>query len=197
MSDKATRTRKLIICKTAPLFNRQGFNGTSLLDLTQATGLSKGALYGNFKNKQGIALEVFKYSTEKTKEVATGQLRSETTNKGKLKNLFQFYANYVINSPIPGGCPMMNAAVEADDHQTFLKRVVAQEMEATIHYIAKLLERGKKEGEFKAAVKPMELAQTFFCAIEGAIVISRVMSSKAPMKSVLNHCHYILNQISL
>lgn len=197
MSDKATRTRKIIVSKTAPLFNRQGYNGTSLLDLTEATGLSKGALYGNFRNKQGIALEVFKYSMEKTKAVAGSLLSKETTNKGKLKSLFQFYADYVIDSPIPGGCPMMNTAVEADDHQTFLKRAVTDEIQSSIHYIAKLLERGKKQGEFKSDIKTAELAQTFFCAIEGAIVISRVMSSKAPMKAVLNHCHFILNQISL
>lgn len=49
---KSERTRQFIIEKVAPIFNRKGYAGTSLSDLTEATGLTKGAIYGNFK-KQG------------------------------------------------------------------------------------------------------------------------------------------------
>ena len=67
---KASRTRQFIISKTAPVFNTQGYAGTSLIDLTKATGLSKGALYGNFSNKEEIAMSVFQHSMEKVREAA-------------------------------------------------------------------------------------------------------------------------------
>jgi len=67
---KSDRTRALIVEKSASLFNRKGFHGTSLSDIMEATGLTKGGIYGNFKreglNKKGvkeeIALAAFEYN---------------------------------------------------------------------------------------------------------------------------------------
>jgi AcrR family transcriptional regulator len=58
---KAAKTSRYIIERTAPIFNRNGYTGTSLSDITKATGLTKGAIYGNFKNKEELALEAFNY----------------------------------------------------------------------------------------------------------------------------------------
>ena len=59
---KAERTRNFIIEKTAEIFNRKGYAGTSMSDITEATGLTKGSIYGNFENKEDVALAVFEYN---------------------------------------------------------------------------------------------------------------------------------------
>ena len=59
---KAERTRQFIIETVAPVFNKQGYAATSLSDLTQATGLTKGAIYGNFGSKEDVALAVFNHN---------------------------------------------------------------------------------------------------------------------------------------
>ena len=62
---KAERTRQFIIEKTAPIFNEKGYAGTSINDLTEATGLTKGSIYGNFENKDEVALAAFDYNFER------------------------------------------------------------------------------------------------------------------------------------
>lgn len=193
---KAIRTRAFILDKTAPVFNRQGYSGTTLSDLTKVTGLTKGALYGNFKDKQGIAAAAFKHSMEKVRRATLANTGKANTSKDKLLHLFEFFGAFVMNPPVPGGCPMMNAAVEADDYQVFIRTQVADEIKRTIRYFATLLREGVQAGEFKTGIKPMEIASMFFCSIEGAIVISRITSSRAPMNAVLNHCKSVLEQIS-
>ena len=59
---KARQTRQFIIDKAAPVFNKKGVSGTSLSDLTRATGLTKGSIYGNFKDKDEVAVCVFQYN---------------------------------------------------------------------------------------------------------------------------------------
>ena len=59
---KAEKTRAFIIEKSAPVFNIKGYAGTSLNDLMLATGLTKGSIYGNFKDKDDVALSVYRYS---------------------------------------------------------------------------------------------------------------------------------------
>ncbi len=193
---KATVTRQFIIDKTAPVFNTKGYNGTSLNDLTEATGLTKGSLYGNFDNKEEIAIAVFHYSMERVRETARLKIERAKSSKDKLLALLDFYSQYVFSSPIPGGCPLMNNAVEADDQHVFMKKAVATEIKKTIDVIAGLLLKGKKEGEFKNSINEKEIANLFFCSIEGAIIVSRVSSSDAAMKSVASFNRNLLKQIS-
>lgn len=193
---KGERTRQHIIEKTAPLFNKKGFDGTSLSDLTETTGLTKGALYGNFADKDEIALEAFKYSIQKVKEVAQAKVEKADTCRKQLFALFDFYGEYVFDPPIPGGCPMLNMAIEADDHRTAMRKVVTKELMDTINFITSLLDKGIKAGEFKKDIKSNEIAYTLFCSIEGALMFARVEKSDEPMKIIIRHCKNLINQIS-
>lgn len=194
---KATRTREYILERTAPIFNRQGYAGTSMSDLTEATGLTKGALYGNFRDKQGIASAAFRYSMERVRQATAVNIGQASNNKETMIRLLNFFGEFVLHPPVPGGCPMMNTAVEADDHQSFLRKDVATEITRTVRYMATLLKQGMRRGEFDPKTPAMEIAFSFFSSIEGAIVISRITSSRAPMKAVLNQCKNILEQISI
>lgn len=194
---KAERTRQHIIEKTAPVFNRKGFDGATLADLTGATGLTKGALYGNFVDKEEIAMEAFKYSMEKVKEMVRQHLSDTPTYKERLSALFDFYSSYVFRPPIPGGCPLLNTSVEADDHHTSMRRVVIKELTNTINFIRDLIEKGVEANEFRPDTETKELAYTIFCAIEGALIFSRVERSREPMDLIVNHCNRILDNISI
>ena len=64
IATKAEKTSQYIVETTAPLFNKNGYTGTSLSDITDTTGLTKGAIYGNFKNKEELALEAFNFNVK-------------------------------------------------------------------------------------------------------------------------------------
>ncbi len=194
---KSARTRQFIISTTAPLFNKQGFWGTSLSDLQVATGLTKGSLYGNFSDKEEIAREAFYYAMQQTRAFVRDRMNRKETARGKLIALLSFYSDYVFNPPIPGGCPLLNSAVEADDFNLTMKEAVAEEIAKTIGSIAELLELGKRSGEFRRDFKVKELATVFFTSVEGAIMVSRVSGTDTAMKIVVRHCKGLLDQITI
>jgi AcrR family transcriptional regulator len=193
---KSERTRQSIIEQTAPLFNKKGFDGTTLSDLTKATGLTKGALYGNFTDKEDIAMEAFKYSIRKVKSLVSDKVSKAPTFKKQLIALLEFYAEYVITPPVPGGCPLLNSAVEADDYRLSMRKIVAKELISTVEFIASLVRKGIKAGEFVNTVKADELAYVLFCSVEGALMFARVERSREPMDIIVNHCKKMLDQIS-
>ncbi len=197
MLSKADKTKQFILAKTAPLFNTKGFEGTSMTDLTSSTGLTKGALYGNFHNKEDLAMEAFKYSVRRVKEFVRQRVEHEVTYKRQLRALFDFYAEYVFNPPVAGGCPLMNTAVEADDHLPGLRRVVVKELMSTVMFMYNLLNKGVKAGEFRKDINARELAYTFFCSIEGAVMFARAERSEEPVKIIVKHCKKLLNEISI
>jgi AcrR family transcriptional regulator len=194
---KAERTRQWIIEKTAPLFNQKGYVGTTLSDLTEVTGLTKGSLYGNFADKDEIAREAFLYSVKTVKQMIRMQLDEVSTNKKKLIALLEFHARYVFHPPVAGGCPLLNTAVEADDHYTSMRKFVSKELVETIDFIDSLLKKGVKAGEFASGIRTREIAYTLFCSVEGALMFSRVERSEEPMNIIVRHCKKVLDAISI
>lgn len=193
---KAADTRKHILAKAAPLFNKKGFRGTTLSDLEEATGLTKGALYAHFGDKETLGTEVFAYSAGLARSRFNEALKKEATYKGKLIALLDSFARYVLDPPLAGGCPLLNAAVEADDDRVDLRPVVGAEITEVVHAIETLLKKGVKAGEFRKDFNAKELAYIFFCMIEGAIMFSRIERSREPMNIVIKHCKHKLDQIT-
>jgi Transcriptional regulator len=193
---KALETRRYILEKAAPVFNRKGFAGTSLSDLEKVTGLTKGALYGNFADKETLAGEAFLYAAGEVKARIREHLRPISTYKGKLCALLEFFSKYVFEPPIPGGCPLLNTAIEADDQRLSMRPIVGDEIMQVVESITTLLNEGIRYGEFEKATNAKELAYVFFCAIEGAIMVSRVEGSYEPMEIVVNHCKNKLDKIT-
>ena len=194
---KSERTRQHIVSTTAAVFNKQGYRGTSLSDLEGATGLSKGSLYGNFSDKEEIAREAFFHSINQIRSSIRQRLDKKSTARGKLIAILTFFADYVFNPPVPGGCPLMNSAIEADDSNPQMKPIVAKEIDDTVAAITELLDLGKKSGEFTHDFKSRELATVFFTSVEGALMMSRVSGSDKAMKIVVRHCKNLLDQIAV
>jgi AcrR family transcriptional regulator len=192
---KAQRTKLHIIEKTAPLFNMNGFDGTTLADLCRVTGLTKGALYGNFQSKEELATEAFRYTISKMRSVGSRSMLSQTTYRRRLDALLNFFLKAVLNPPVRGGCPLLNTAVEADDHRPSMRKTVVEELEKSVNSITKLLDRGKATGEFKKDFNSREMAMLFFCSIEGAIMFSRVSASAEAMAIVTGNLRTMINNI--
>src|SRR3954470_8239628 len=109
---KAEKTKQFIVEKTAPIFNRKGFAGTSLNDLTDATGLTKGSIYGNFANKDEVALAVFDYNLSLLRCATHAAMADSTNAVDKLLKMANFYRQEFKKTLARGGCPILNTSVE-------------------------------------------------------------------------------------
>src|SRR5690606_7259130 len=124
MAKKAARTTAFIIETVAPIFNRQGYVGTSMSDLTQATGLTKGAIYGNFENKESLALYAFQYNRNLLLETLDKRLAEGESSLDKLFYLLGFYKQYDLFTLPLRRCPILNAGVDAQGNISELAAVV-------------------------------------------------------------------------
>lgn len=110
---KGEDTRKRIVVEAASLFNQHGFEGASLKALMEATGLEKGGIYRHFSSKEEVAAEAFDFAWNAAKQARQHDLDAIPNQVDRLK---QWIANFVERrSTVPGGCPLLNAAVDSDD----------------------------------------------------------------------------------
>lgn len=183
---KGERTRQLIIEKAAPLFNKNGYAGTSLSDIMKATGLAKGGVYGNFKSKDDIAALTFEYAYQKIRTDLLFKLSGCTTSTERLIGILQYYRNYITDPPIEGGCPLLNTSVEADDSFPFLKTRARAAQNEMLNSLVRIFQSGKKHGEFKAAIQPQAEAENMYALIEGGLVMAKINDNPAILHRILD-----------
>ncbi len=191
---KAEKTRQFIIEKTASLFNTKGYASTSLSDITEATGLTKGSIYGNFENKDQVALEVYKYNAGLLKQNMLRSFSDEfPTTQDKLCAFVAFYRKNWEAVFSNGGCPLMNAATEADDTLPLLKKQVTLSFKDWISKIAEVISQGQKNGELSADANAEEYASLFIMLIEGGILLSKTTGEEKFLNQVLDRILMIIN----
>ena len=190
---KAERTRQYIIEATAPVFNKKGYAGTSLSDLTEATGLTKGSIYGNFENKEEVALAVFDFNTCRVSDMVEQQMKAADTYYEKLMVYSRVYNDDRLAAH--GGCAILNTAVEADDTNEALKIKAAQAILRWKKNIVTLINGGIAAGEFKADINPEENALAIIALIEGGVMISKVTNSSSSLQQVLRAVENLINQL--
>lgn len=190
-------TKQLIIDKALPIFNTKGYNAASISDITSATGITKGAIYGNFKNKDEVASASFDHAVEIVMGLLTKEVRSKNNAPDKLRAIVDYYAKYVNNPPIPGGCPILNSSIEADDNLPFLRSKVIRTIALMKDSLAKIVNRGVLEGQIKRGVDAEEIAVFFYATIEGAISLSRIEGDGRSYKHVKNSLNRMIDEIAV
>ncbi len=171
---KAEKTREYIIEKAAPVFNTKGYAGTSLSDLIQATGLTKGAIYGNFLNKDEVAMAVYKYNVKAIGKQLDYAISLKECASDKIIAIAEYYRSNWKKTFERGGCPILNASVEADDNLLFLKKTVQNSIKNWVASISKIIDDGKQNGEFKQEISATEYAYTLISLIEGGMMLAKI-----------------------
>lgn len=171
---KAERTRAYIIEKAAPVFNRKGYSGTSLSDIIEATGLTKGAIYGNFENKDEIALAVFQYNARNQGKRLDDACMGRKSAADTLIAITEYYRINWQAIFQRGGCPFMNAAIEADDNLPFLKKHVQHSIKSWVQRLSRIIDEGVKSGEFRKNLDTAEYAYGMVTLIEGGIMLAKI-----------------------
>lgn len=171
---KGDKTKLHIIMKAAELFNQKGYAGTTMQDIMDATGLTKGGLYRNFPGKEEIAIEAFRYAGTVLWRHFSEAIAGEDTATGKILAMSGVYSDTVHNPPIQGGCPFLNTAVESDHAFPVMRDHALAAYEQMLAFITDILRQGVASGEFESDMETEEAAAFIFSSIEGGIMASRL-----------------------
>src|SRR5215470_3841712 len=176
---KGEATRREIIEKAAPIFNQKGFEGASLSDLMKATGLEKGGIYRHFESKEQLAEEAFDYAWKIAIERRMAGTETIANSVDRLKHVVRNFLEKR-EGLVPGGCPLLNTAVESDDGNPRLRSKARRAMTKLLGRLESIADDGKKRGEIKEGVDAEEVAMLIVSTLEGAMMMSRILGKKDP-----------------
>lgn len=194
MASKAERTTKYIIETVAPIFNKHGYVGTSMSHLTEATGLTKGAIYGNFENKEALALAAFDYNRQILLEKIDHVLNSEEKAISKIQALIAFHKQYDVFTIELGGCPILNTGVDAQHNNNLLSAANKETIRDIEGKIALVLENGANNGELRLSVPPLQFAKQLYTMIQGAIALFTMTQDRKYLANTMAYLSHLVNR---
>lgn len=192
---KAEETRQNIIEKAAVIFNKNGFQRTSMSTLTKALGLTKGAIYGHFADKDELAVASFRYSVRKVYERILEQLQSHKGALDKLRALAKCFLAFFEEYGETGGCPILNTAVDSDDAHPQLLQEVRQALTLWEGNILELVDLGKNTGEIRSDADADSFAANFIALIEGGILLAKTLGDRKYLESSVAAINLLIEQM--
>lgn len=193
MISKAENTTIYILETVAPIFNRKGYSATSMSDITKATGLTKGAIYGNFKDKEELAIASFKFSIKNLLKRIAKHLELSESPIQKLFLITDFYRNYYNYSKQLGGCPILNIGVDANNQNKLLLKKVKVVIEKIQDQLATIIKNGIAAGEISSQINAIQYAKRIDTMIQGAIFMTYTLGDEFYLKDMMNHIDQIIH----
>jgi len=170
---KGERTKQEIIRKAAPIFNEKGYDGAALSDLMRATGLEKGGIYRHFDSKEQLAAEAFDYAWKVALDTRFEGTQEISNTVDRLKRIVWNFRDQR-SGLVPGGCPLLNTAINSDDGNTKLRAKALAALRSWLKRLQSVIEEGKRRGEILRGVDSSELGTLIISTLEGSLMVSRL-----------------------
>lgn len=165
-------TSDIILNKVAPIFNKQGYVGTSLTDITKATGLTKGAIYCNFSNKEDLALKSFQLNINLAITPLFKLVGAKQGSINKLYVITEYHRNYYDLVKDMGGCPMLRAGVDTKFINPLLFKAAQNLSYKFTIGLTTIISDGILNNEIQANTDATKYAKIILSLIEGSSVLA-------------------------
>jgi TetR/AcrR family transcriptional repressor of nem operon len=111
-----------------------------------------------------------------------------------IEKLKQLIANFVEHrSPVAGGCPILNTAIDADDGNPVLRAHVAKALRSWLSRLQTIVDQAQARGETQAGVDPQAVATLIVASLEGALMMSRIQRNDDALRRIRAHLNRYLD----
>jgi TetR/AcrR family transcriptional repressor of nem operon len=160
----------------------------------RATGLEKGGIYRHFDSKEQLAAEAFDYAWQETLDARIHDLDIIPNSVDRLKQLVANFAGR--RGIIPGGCPLLNTAVDTDDGNSVLRERARKALRGWRAYLISMIRAGIKAREIRPRVDASRLATLIISSLEGAVMVFRLERTEEALRAVQAHLEtYLETQV--
>jgi TetR/AcrR family transcriptional repressor of nem operon len=161
-----------IIHESLRQFSTKGFMSTSINDILESVGTSKGGLYNHFRSKEELFFAALSEARKIWRERNLAGLDQLARPLDKLKKLLENYRDHYLadSENFPGGCIFVTFAVELNDQQPHLAQEVNEGFRRFKGMIKRLLDQEKEAGHLSNGIDTGMVAEMIFSGILGACV---------------------------
>ncbi|MGH3447185.1 MAG: TetR/AcrR family transcriptional regulator [Nocardioidaceae bacterium] len=161
-----------VLDRAVDVFWRQGYEATSIADLTESLGIARASLYGAFGSKHDLYVRALQHYVE-TRHSAVDLL----SRPGPVLPAIRAVLESAVTSRAPGesqrGCLITNASAECEATDWGVRRWVDSSWVELETALTSALLRARAEGELGPQAEPRGQARMLVVLLQGLRVIDR------------------------
>lgn len=179
-------TKDKLIDAGLTLMLAKGYPATTVDEICQAAGVSKGSFYHFFSTKEELALAALEaYSQRGLQALQSGSYSSLADPRERLFG-FLDHAQAIAEGVWGNGCLLGNLAIELADTNETIRARISQIFESLARRLAALFE-GVADNGHAGSPTAFELAEFFLSALEGSIVLAKAHGDWARVPAALQN----------
>jgi TetR/AcrR family fatty acid metabolism transcriptional regulator len=159
------QTRERIINSAKKLFAEQGYQKTTIVDISRRAGLSEASLYEYFQGKEALLLMIPNLWVSELVRDLDEQLFGVKGAVNKLRKYLWWYMRRVEQSPLDAKIVYLFLKTNAN----FLNTEVYANVKNFYAYLIDIFEEGRKSGEMKADLNPHAARDIFVGTMDHVI----------------------------
>lgn len=178
--------RELILSQVRDLFWNNGFNGTSMRDLVETTGLNRSSLYNSFGNKQSLYELVLKKYQEENKLLFQDALIRADNPRQAIKNIFENILDAMLQDTNQKGCFILNSKAELSRSEPSIRVLLEKNEASELKLLRNLVEEGQDHNVINKDSSPEEFAYYLYSAFQGFRMTGILENDRSKLQNIIN-----------
>lgn len=186
---KGPTTRARIIDDAIRLASVEGLSGLTIGRLAERAGMSKSGLFAHFDSKESVDLAVLDAAIARFRDQVVLPALREPRGEPRIRALIAGWYAWATDAALPGGCILIQAAVELDDQPGRARELVAEATRQWMDALRRAACIAIEEGHFDAKLDPAFFAfqvQGILLATHQAHRLLRTPGTAARMRRALD-----------
>ena len=185
MPKTETFDRKEVLAKITDLFWENGYNGTSMQDIVNVSGLNRSSIYNSFGDKHQLFTQAFKYYQLNIQAVSL-EKALQLPPRQALTAIFEGVLFAFKKNANHKGCFMTNCTTELASHDRLINSRLHDNMDELLKIFGSILQKGKTSGEFSKDLPVDQTALYLFSSVQGLRLTAMLIDSEKELKGLIN-----------
>ena len=196
MAAKGTRTRQNIIEKSLQLFCVKGYYNTSINDILETTGLTKGGLYGHFSSKAEIWYAVYDTALDTWRQVIFKGIQSQSSPLERIETFIENDIKDKLGNHIfGGGCFFHSMLVELSGQSDTMSQHILTGFKQLAGLLCAWLEQADQQGMLKKNLNFKEIANYIIISLNGAAALYASSRDSAILDHTVRQLRFYIQQL--
>lgn len=166
---KAQTTRREILQKAHELIYQNGYQATSIDDMLAKTGVTKGAFYYHFRNKEEMGIAII---DELIYNEVYPFIKAQLNKPGDVRqNLYNMMSGLLLKHPffkVEYGCPVVNLISEMAPVNEHFRKILKKQFSAWQKAIEQAIARGQEAAQLASTCHAKQIALYILSGYQGA-----------------------------
>ena len=166
------------------LFWEQGYEATSISDLTEAMGIRSGSLYAAFGDKAALFREALAAYGETPYGMLVGRaFEEESTAFGAFARMLRDAAHSFPDPSHPAGCMVICAATNVSSANAEVQEMLRGLRNSNIEMMVERVRTAQRDGELPESADPAALARFYATVFQGMSQQARDGASESELSA--------------